>query len=238
MNNQHYPGFPVPSFIDAPDGKIAVYQAGDIASSKMPIVLVHGWPEIAYCWKNQIDVLAQQGHYVIALDLKGFGWSDAPEDPNLYDIIHMTNDLAAVLDALKIKQAIFCGHDWGGAIVWPMALLHPKRVAGVIGVCTPHLPPPPVSPLSIIRRRFGAKHYFVQFQEREKAEKIFTGEEEKFFRIMFRKPVPKENWAALIPRIYDLPGRLLRGPLPSLDDVIVSHDVIDVYINAYRQSGC
>jgi len=66
MNNQHYPGFPVPSFIDAPDGKIAVYQAGDIASSKMPIVLVHGWPEIAYCWKNQIDVLAQQGHYVIA----------------------------------------------------------------------------------------------------------------------------------------------------------------------------
>ncbi|WP_421020959.1 alpha/beta fold hydrolase, partial [Klebsiella pneumoniae] len=75
----------------------------------------------------------------------------------------MTDDLARLLDALSIEKAVFCGHDWGGAIVWPMAQLHPSRVAGVIGVCTPHRPPPPAPPLTIIEKRFGPKHYFIQF---------------------------------------------------------------------------
>ncbi len=231
------PGFPEPEYITTKSGKFAIYQSGPVDTTSPPILLVHGWPEIAYSWKNQIKSLADSGYRVIAIDLKGFGNSDNPKDPNLYDIIHLTDDLANILDSLSIEQAVICGHDWGGAIVWPMAVLHPARVAGVIGVCTPHLPAPPVAPLGIIEKRFGPKHYFVQFQEFGKVEKVFTGQEEKFFRIMFRKPAPRDQWEALVPRIYDLPGRLLNGTLPNMNEVIVTRENIDIYISAYKQSG-
>ena len=64
----------------------------------------------------------------------------------LYDIDHMTDDLAGLLDALKIEKAVFCGHDWGGWLVWAMGQLKPERVSGVISVSTPLRPQPPALP--------------------------------------------------------------------------------------------
>jgi microsomal epoxide hydrolase/non-specific protein-tyrosine kinase len=228
--------FHSPRFVDASGVSIAVYEAG-AGNGGAPLVLVHGWPELAYSWKNQIDALAASGRRIIALDLKGFGYSDAPRDKALYDIKHITDDLAALLDALKIDRAIFCGHDWGGAIVWPMAQLHPDRVAGVIGVCTPHKPPPPVPPLSIIKKRFGPDHYFIRFQEEGLPERVFTGREERFFQLMFRKPAPRAAWPKLFPRIYDLIGRFENGPNPDPGEVIIPSADLKYYIDAYKRSG-
>jgi microsomal epoxide hydrolase/non-specific protein-tyrosine kinase len=230
--------FPDPQYVDANGVRLAIYEAdGDPDREHAPVILVHGWPEIAYSWKQQLPAMAEAGFRAIALDLKGFGGSDAPRDKTQYDIRHMTNDLAALLDALGVDKAVFCGHDWGGALVWPMAQLHPSRVAGVIGVCTPHRPPPPVAPLKIIEKRFTAKHYFIQFQEEGVPEALFETDVEKFFRIMFRAPPKRSEWEKLVPRIYDLPGRFRDGPAPDMKDVIVSRDDLQVFVNAYRQSG-
>jgi len=57
--------------------------------------------------------------------------------------------------ALGLERAVFAGHDWGGTIVWTMALLHPGRVAGVIGVNTPYLPRPPAPPIALLRTMYG-----------------------------------------------------------------------------------
>ncbi len=202
-----------------------------------PIVLVHGWPEIAYSWKNQIGPLAAAGYRVIAPDLKGFGASSAPVDKSLYDIRHLTDDLIHLLDALGIERAIFCGHDWGGAIVWPLAQLHPSRVAGVIGVCTPHRPPPPAPPLSIIKKRFGEKHYFIQFQEEGVVEQLFAGDIERFFRLMFRRPPTPAEMAKVGARLLDLSGRFRDGPAPDPAATIISDQDLTVYVEAYRRSG-
>jgi len=225
--------FPSPRIVDVNGVGLAAYESGE----GPPVILVHGWPEIAYSWKNQLPAVAKAGYRAIALDLKGFGASDAPSDKGLYDIRHLTDDLAGLLDTLEIEKAVFCGHDWGGAIVWPMAQLHPDRVAGVVGICTPHRPPPPVPPLQIIEKRFTDKHYFIQFQEENTPEETFTGGEEKFFRLMFRVSAPKEQWAQHIPRIFDLPGRFKNGPTPDMSEVIVSPEDLAVYVEAYRQSG-
>ena len=99
-----------------------------------------------------------------AFDLKGFGRSDAPKDASLYDVAHIADDISALLDHFEVDKAIFCGHDWGGAIVWSMGQLRPTRVAGVIGVCTPLRPRSPAPPITIVKNRFGDKHYYVQFQ--------------------------------------------------------------------------
>lgn len=229
--------FPERKFIDAGGVRLAIYEAdGDPARTRPPVILIHGWPEIAYAWKNQIHALADAGLRTIAIDLKGFGYSDAPTDKTLYDIEHITGDLVALLDALDIKQAYFCGHDWGGSIVWSMGQWRADRVAGIIGVCTPLRPRPPGPPVAILRKRFTEKHYFVQFQEPDVAEKLFERDIERFVQMMFRKPAPRERWAALIPEIYDLPGRF-RSDMPAhKNDLIVSHEVITIYVDAYRHS--
>lgn len=227
------PDFPEPEIVDAGGVRLAAYAAGD----GPPVVLVHGWPEIAYSWKNQIAALASAGYRAIAIDLKGFGQSDAPLDKALYDIRHLTDDLVHLLDALNIQKAVFCGHDWGGAIVWPMAQLHPDRVCGVIGVCTPHRPPPPVPPLSILEKRFGPKHYIVQFQAPDTPEALFASDLQRFFQLMFRRPPAPAAAEKLGVRIFDLPGRFRDGPAPDLDAVIISRDDLSVYVDAYRRSG-
>ncbi|MEZ5894176.1 MAG: alpha/beta hydrolase [Parvularculaceae bacterium] len=230
--------FPEPQLVKAGDVALTIYERdGDPARRRPPIVLVHGWPEIAYSWKNQITPLAEAGFRVIALDLKGFGRSDAPGDPSLYNAAHMTGDFCALLDALKIDKAVFCGHDWGGALIWSMGQLHPERVAGLIGLCTPLRPRPPVEPLKIFAQRFGPKHYIVQFQERDAPEQLFEQDVDKFFRLMFRAPAPRERWPQLVPHVYDLPGRFRDGPPPPKDGLIVGEDDIRVYVDAYERSG-
>ncbi len=225
--------FPNPRAVDIGGTTLSVHEAG----SGPAIVLVHGWPEIAYSWKNQIGPLAASGYRVIAPDLKGFGASAAPRDKALYDIRQLTDDLARLLDALALECAIFCGHDWGGAVVWPMAQLHRERVAGVIGVCTPHRAPPPAPPLTIIKNRFGEKHYFIQFQEEGAVERLFASDIERFFRLMFRRPPAFEEIKRIGPRMLDLPGRFRDGPPPDRAAAIISDSDLQVYIDAYRRSG-
>jgi microsomal epoxide hydrolase/non-specific protein-tyrosine kinase len=225
--------FPDPQYVQAGDTRLAVYEAGDGA----PIILVHGWPEIAYSWKHQISALARAGFRAIAPDLKGFGHSDAPKEATRYDVRAMTSDLAHLLDAMEIDRAIFCGHDWGGSLVWSMAQLHPDRVVGVISVCTPHRPPPPVPPLSIIRQRFGDKHYFIQFQEPGAADALFATDVERFFQLMFRRPPTAHDIKTLGSRIFDLSGRFRDGPAPNPADVIIPPDDLQVFIDAYSRSG-
>ncbi len=227
--------FPPPRFVDANGVKLAVYEAG--GTSAPPVVLIHGWPEIAYSWKNQIPALAAAGFRAIACDLKGFGRSDAPDDKSLYDIRHMTDDLAALMDALKIERAVLVGHDWGGAIVWPMAQLHADRVKGVVGVCTPHRRPPPIPPLEIIKKRFGERHYFLIFQQEGVAEAAFEGREEDFFRWMFRKPIAREAWPKLFPKAFDLVGRFGERRPADPERALLGADDLAVYVEAYRRSG-
>jgi len=224
--------------VDAGGVGLAVYETdGDPARTRPPVVLIHGWPELAYSWRNQIAPLAGAGWRVIAFDLKGFGRSDAPADTALYDAAHMTGDFTALLDALDIEKAVFCGHDWGGALVWSMGQLHASRVAGVIGVCTPLRPRPPVAPLAIIEKRFTDKHYFIQFQEDGVVEALFERDPDLFFRIMFQKPAPRARWADLVPQVFDLPGRFRSGKAPPADKMVVGEEVIATYADAYRRSG-
>ncbi|GJL92344.1 MAG: epoxide hydrolase [Hyphococcus sp.] len=233
MNN-----FPAAQKVTAGNVTLAIYEAdGDPARHRPPVIFVHGWPEIAYSWKNQLHAVAEAGFRAIAVDLKGFGQSDAPTESSLYGAIQMVGDFCALMDSLEIERAIFCGHDWGGALIWSMGQLHPERVAGLIGLCTPLRARPPAPPLQIMEKRFGAKHYFVQFQQADAPEQLFATDPDRFFHLMFRKPPPSGRWASLIPQVYDLPGRFRDGPAPDKTGVIISEADIQIYVDAYKKSG-
>jgi len=155
------------------------------------MVLCHGWPEFAFSWRHQIKALSEAGIRVIAPDQRGYGSTDRPEAVEAYDLAHLTADMVGLLDHLGIDKAIFVGHDWGGFVVWGMPLRHPSRVAGVVGVNTPHLPRPPIDPIELFRQRFGDDMYIVQFQDPARApDRIFGSKVRETFEFFMRKPRP------------------------------------------------
>src|SRR5687768_13606826 len=158
--------WPEPKFIRTNGIRMAVHQAG----KGFPVVFSHGFPELAYSWRSQVAALAGAGFHAIAPDQRGYGLTDRPEAIDQYTIVHLCGDLAGMMDQMEIDKAVFCGHDWGGAVVWMMPLLHPDRVSGVIGVNTAFMPRAPSPPIEMLRRMRGENNYVVAFQEPGKAE--------------------------------------------------------------------
>ena len=171
--------------------RMGYYEAGP-KTDRPPMVLCHGWPELAFSWRHQIKALSEAGIRVIAPDQRGYGSTDRPEPVEDYDMEHLTGDLVGLLDHLKIDKAIFVGHDWGGFVVWQMPLRHPDRVAGVVGVNTPHWDRAPADPIELFRQRFGDQMYIVQFQNpAREPDKIFGSRVEQTFDAFMRKPLAR-----------------------------------------------
>jgi pimeloyl-ACP methyl ester carboxylesterase len=131
-----------------------------------PVILAHGFPELAYSWRHQLPALADAGFRAVAPDQRGYGGSTRPEAVEDYDILHLTDDLIGILDDLGEEKAVFVGHDWGSMVVWQLSLLHPDRVAGVVGMSVPFLPRGPMPPVQLMRQAFADNFfYIVYFQE-------------------------------------------------------------------------
>lgn len=103
-----------------------------------PLVLLHGFPQHWYVWRHVLPPLAST-HRVLALDLRGFGWSQAPKHG--YSTGNLAEDVIAVLDELGIGKAAIVGHDWGGWVGFVTALRHPERVRALASVNMTHLWP-------------------------------------------------------------------------------------------------
>jgi pimeloyl-ACP methyl ester carboxylesterase len=111
------------SYVDLPGFRAHVAEAGDAAGD--PVVLLHGWPQHWWCWRKIIPPLAEAGYRVIAPDLRGHGWSEAPKDG--YGKEQFADDLIALLDALGLDRVKLVGHDWGGMTGFLACMRHPDR---------------------------------------------------------------------------------------------------------------
>ncbi|NXF55451.1 HYES hydrolase, partial [Oceanites oceanicus] len=131
-----------------------------------PVVcLCHGFPESWLSWRYQIPALADAGFRVIALEMKGYGESTAPPDIKEYSQEQICKDLAVFLDKLGIPQAVLVGHDWGGAVVWNMALFYPERVRAVASLNTPYRPADPTVDIVEKMKTYPTFDYQFYFQE-------------------------------------------------------------------------
>ena len=229
--------------------RMGYYEAGP-KTDAAPIVLCHGWPEIAYCWRSQIKAISEAGYRVIAPDQRGYGATDRPESVEDYDLAHLTGDLVGLLDHLEIEKAIFVGHDWGGFIVWQMPMRHPSRVAGVIGVNTPHNARAPIDPIQIYRKRFGDSMYIVQFQDPgREPDRIFADNVEKFIDFFMRGPAPgrvprpdaapAEAGVGASPKVNLAFPQLVAAYDPSTDPrkTILTPEEMSVYVETFRRTG-
>lgn len=101
------------------------------------VVLMHGFPDFWYGWRDQIRVLSRR-NTVAALDLRGYNLSDKPQGVSQYGIGFLAADVAAVIQDLGYERAAIVGHDWGGAIAWFFASLYPERTEALVVLQTPH----------------------------------------------------------------------------------------------------
>ncbi len=106
--------------------------------SKAPlIVMIHGFPDFWYTWRDQMEGLSDN-YQVVAIDQRGYNLSDKPKGVENYDIRFLVGDVAAVIKRLGRDKAIVVGHDWGGMVAWSFAMAMPEMVDKLIILNLPH----------------------------------------------------------------------------------------------------
>lgn len=211
--------------------ELAVHEAGQ---GGIPIVLAHGWPELAYSWRYQVPALVENGFHVIAPDQRGYGDSDKPEAVEAYDIYQLTADHAGLLDALGIDRAIYVGHDWGAIIVWNYALMHPDRIVGVANLSVPFRPREPSDPVAFWEERLGPDFYIVHFNRQPGvAAAAFDKNPDRFLRNLYRAG----QW--LEPQKDTGGGSIIQ--YAEIDEdrghLIMSEEELKVFVDAFSKGG-
>jgi pimeloyl-ACP methyl ester carboxylesterase len=218
--------------------ELRVVEAGP--EDGLPVLLCHGFPELAYSWRHQIPALADAGYRVIAPDQRGYGGSDRPEAIEDYDIHHLTGDLLGVLDDIRASQAVFVGHDWGSMVVGTMALLHPDRVAGVVGMSVPLLPRGPMGPVTLMRQLFGDTFFYIlYFQEPGVADAELDADPAEMMTRMLAGLTVRPDDAERIAGLAAPDGRGFVDRLPEVEELPpwLSQEELDHYIEVFSKTG-
>jgi pimeloyl-ACP methyl ester carboxylesterase len=132
------------------NGAIELHAVASGPSDGHVVVLLHGFPEFWYSWRKQIEPLAAAGFRVIVPDQRGYNKSSKPRGAASYALSHLTSDVLAIADQLGQSRIFLAGHDWGAAVAWSAALLHPQRVAKLAILNVPHP--------SVMRRYLNTNH--------------------------------------------------------------------------------
>ena len=102
------------------------------------VVLLHGFPELWYSWRHQIPALAAAGLRVVAPDMRGYNLSSKPAGVAAYSIGRLAGDVRDLIHERGETRAGLVGHDWGGAVAWATAAIHPDAIERLAVLNLPH----------------------------------------------------------------------------------------------------
>jgi pimeloyl-ACP methyl ester carboxylesterase len=245
------PMMPPVQFAEVNGLSMAYYEVGPRGVGT-PIVFCHGFPELAFSWRHQLKAMEAAGRWAIAPDQRGYGLTGGPDAVEAYDMDHLGADLIGLLDHLGAEKAIWCGHDWGGFIVWQMPLRHPERTAGVIGLNTPFTPRAPVDPISVLRARFGEDMYMVHFQTPGEADAILARDVRSTMSFFLRRPPEgaPPGQASVSESLSGLRGKGGDGPTFALVKMVEAYHPeydtrptflteaeMDVFVKSFERTG-
>ena len=161
-------------FVDGVNGlRMHVLEAGD--ANAPCVLLLHGFPELAYSWRKVIPALAATGFHGVAPDQRGYGGTtgwDGRYDGDLasFRLLNLVEDAVALLSRLGIAQAHVVGHDFGSPVAAYAALTRPDVFRSVVLMSAPFGGPPTSVPSPEIHQelaRLGRKHYQWYYSTRE-----------------------------------------------------------------------
>ncbi|WP_375196246.1 alpha/beta fold hydrolase [Sphingobium sp.] len=112
---------------------VGSYRLRAVERGDGPLVLmIHGFPGLAWSWRHQMAPLAEAGYRAVAIDSLGYGDSDRPADPAAYTAQRMQDYLIALLDHYGAERAVIVGQDFGAQYAWNLAVRAPERIAALI----------------------------------------------------------------------------------------------------------
>ncbi len=120
------------------NGDVGLHAVAAGPDSGPVVMLLHGFPEFWYGWHRQIEPLAAAGFRVIVPDQRGYNLSSKPAGVAAYALTDLVSDVIAIADQLGQEKISIAGHDWGAAVAWGVALLHPQRIAKLAVLNVPH----------------------------------------------------------------------------------------------------
>lgn len=161
--------------------RMHILEAGDAPGSAGTVVLLHGFPELAFCWRRIMPLLADRGYHVIAPDQRGYGRT-TPDSVSYgdavapYSLLNLASDVVALVGALGLNGVdAVIGHDFGSLVAGTCALVRPdlfRRLAllgtpfqGAPPLGTPLGPPPTDDPIhaALLARPAPRRHYLLYY---------------------------------------------------------------------------
>jgi pimeloyl-ACP methyl ester carboxylesterase len=168
------------------------------------VLFCHGFPDTAETWRSQLKAVSEAGYRAVALDMRGFGESYAPDDVVLYTSVHVAGDLTGVLDALDIPEAVLVGHDWGADYAQRAAVMRPERFRAVVSISIPFAPRGEVSLWDQLRSRGLENRYYSMDFNQPNAETHFRPAAQTIPSILYwlsASPPPAERWDPIEPAL-------------------------------------
>lgn len=101
-------------------------------------LFLHGFPESRFSWRFQLPLLAALGWRAVAPDLRGYGDSSRPKATSAYKVENLTDDVAAIYDALGARRRLLIAHDWGAIVAWVFAMRKLRPLDGLVIMNVPH----------------------------------------------------------------------------------------------------
>ncbi len=99
---------------------------------------LHGFPEVALSWREQMPLLAGMGYRVWAPNQRGYGRTTRPSRVHDYAIEHLMADVAGLIDASGAKRVVLLGHDWGAIVAWCFATRRIRQLERLVIINVPH----------------------------------------------------------------------------------------------------
>jgi pimeloyl-ACP methyl ester carboxylesterase len=185
-------------FVDLPGLRMHVAEAG----AGEPLLLLHGFPQHWWGWYKVLPALAQR-YRVIAPDLRGAGWTDAPAAG--YTPEQLVADVVALLDTLELDRVRIMAHDWGALVGFLLCLSNPQRVERYISLAIPHpfvkfnprlvtavprlwfqyaIATPALGPMLLAKGRQPMAHYLLDHYTSDRS--AFTKHDRELFAAPFR----------------------------------------------------
>ena len=231
-----------PTMVETNTITLAAYEARPEGVPKpVPVVLCHGFPELGFSWRHQLQALSRAGYHAIAPDLRGFGRSTVPADISAYTMEQCCADVAGLIGALGYERAVLVGHDFGGLLVWSMPFYQPGVIAGIASICTPFTPRAKHEPISMFNHIYGEDNYINRFQEPGFMEARFNPDMAKTFRMLMRAD---EGEGTPLGKAGELDVKMMEWWKHIEEDeagwggrVFLSDDEIETYAREYANAG-
>jgi len=205
------------------------------------VIMCHGFPELGYSWRHQIQALSEAGYHAVAPDQRGYGKTDCPEAIEAYNILQLVGDIVGLVHALGEGKAVIIGHDWGAPVAFNCALLRPDIFHSLILLSVPFSPRSwgGIRPTEMMKLMAGDLNFYIlYFQEPGRVEKELEANVReamiKFLYTASGDPPPEKRWNFLFGKEQKFIDTAF---MPAVLPKWLTEQDIDIFIEAFERTG-